>query len=153
VYHYDKEKYQKGTKGTKPCYMGSLNRTTKQIFEKFFSNEDKPEEFEHFIRVWENLKKDIQNENKIEYFESDSKKLELFAGILNELRKIGRIEAKVKKVKSQKLYWSFRCPHCRDGIELYAAFFGVDRRKPVNVRNEPHTIIHILKADAPKDIV
>jgi len=147
VYHYDKEKYQKGTSGTKPCYIGSMNIPTFKIFEKYFSAEDRGggEEFRHFIKTWTSLKNELENEITIKDIEPTSEGLEKFTAILNELRKIRQIETKINRVKSKKLNWTIDCPDCETKIAVHATFYGLDKKKPVNLWTVPGTRLHYPK--------
>ncbi len=153
VYHYDKKRYEKGTNGTKSCYIGSIGISTYKIYGKFFPGKDRYNEYDYFTKVWEKLKRGFQSEDKVKDVESTSEVLEKFAAILNELRKIKGIEEKSKKVKGQKIWWSIRCPKCRTGIQLHAMFHGVDRRKPIGLDTVPSEHIHYRKIDATKDVI
>ena len=153
VYHYDKKTYQRGTKGTKSCYIGSLNSRTNKIYQKYYADEQRYEIFDYFEKAWSKLKTEIRTKGRIKEIQTDSEGLEKFAEILNELRKIRLNEEKFGKVKGQRLEWSIRCPKCRTGIDLHATFQGVDRRKPINLWNTPGTRIHYRAVDATKDVI
>ena len=152
VYHYDKKKYQRGTKGTKSCYIGSINANTYKIYHKYYVDKHRYELFDYFDKIWTELRQEIHNKGRIKEVEHNSEGLEKFAQILNELRKNRLNEEKFGKVKGQKIAWSIRCPKCRTGIDLHATFHGVDRRKPIKLWDIPRTRIHYRAVDATRDV-
>ena len=150
AYHYDPVKYKAGTKGTKSCYIGSITTPYYKTYEKYF--EDSHGDFDDFTNAWNTLKKSIQRNSKIIDIKPSSDALEMFAAILNELRKIRIIEQKDKMVKGQKISWSIRCPGCRSGIQLHAAFYGVSRKKTARLWNTPQTRIYYSKVDTSRAV-
>ena len=153
VSHYDKEKYQKGTKGTRSCYIASMDIPTFKIFDKFFSGKDRYDEYDHFSKIWRNFKSRYQHEGILKDIKPTSEGLEKFVSILDELRKIRIIEDTEKRVQRQELVWSIRCPKCRTGIEIDVIFHGVYDRRPVELYSEPKAHIHFKTTDASRDII
>ena len=101
AYHYDPAKYKAGTKGTKSCYIGSITTPYYKTYEKYFG-EDSHGDFDDFTNAWNTLKKSIQRNSKIIDIKPSSDALEMFAAILNELRKIRIIEQERQDGKRTK---------------------------------------------------
>ena len=133
VSHYNRERYQKGSSGTKPCYIGSMNTATFKIFEKYFPRGFGNEEFREFDKAWHSLKNELKNEITIKDIEPTSEGLEKFTAILNELRKIKQIENKIKRIKSKKISWTIPCHKCKTENNVHATFHGLDMKKRIHI--------------------